>query len=236
MTSNERRHPPGSQIDDLTGNSLRLTLAALRHAATSEARDLAELLTECAEGSCESGACPSCNARFRARLHSEIQKIAWPHSLPEPGGGVLAVSLIPAEYRVEVGALDSFDFRTWKGSRQRSLKRALPEGAAFLGGVDISLNRLQNADEHWCFHLYGFELPRPNFSGQVDLRAAAFRASILRHCPLAEAVGSNAGCRPLMVGARTGRAFKEKALRVQGGVLPQVSIPRDEAEDRTSVH
>lgn len=126
---------------------------------------------------CGSGACPVCNRAFRIRLAGEVRR-ARPSAFE-----VLRISLIPASFRVESGGLADFDLRRWVLSRHRAIERALPPESLFAGGVDISLNTFENADPHWCFHVYGFVLLPLGWDAHDRSKVRRFRAELERRCP-----------------------------------------------------
>lgn len=139
---------------------------------------LATVLEGCRKTNrCGSGACPVCNRAFRIRLGGEVKRVR-PVAFE-----VLLISLIPESFRVESGGLADFDLRRWALSRHRAIERALPPESLFAGGVDVSLNTLENADPHWCFHLYGFVLLPLGWGVHNRSKVRRFRAELERRCP-----------------------------------------------------
>lgn len=146
--------------------------------ATPVSRALANQLAACRkESRCGSGACPVCNRAFRLRLASEVQRVR-PDAFE-----VIRISLIPESFRVEVFDLPAFDLHRWVSSRRRALQRALPSEALLVCGIDISLNTFENADPHWCFHLYGFVLLPKGWGVQNRSKLRRIRAELERRCP-----------------------------------------------------
>ncbi|WP_157959721.1 hypothetical protein [Devosia submarina] len=194
--------PPDFESIEDAADHAAIIINALRRLASTEANSLADKLFACVDYQpCGSEACPVCVRSFRKRLHSGGVKAA------PIGAGFLAMSLIPATCRVEVGQLSAVDLKTWVTSRQRAIARALPAEAMFFGGVDISLNTFNNADPHWCKHLYGYVILPPAFDIFKRSVRDGIRSALKRHCPL-----HNGASRSLLLSARDRATFNAKLL------------------------
>ncbi|TPW25737.1 hypothetical protein [Pararhizobium mangrovi] len=113
--------------------------------------ELASCLRACtAHSRCMLEACPKCLRRFRGNLYREARRI-----VPK-GAEIVTVSMIPEAARVELDALQTVDIPTRVKRYRKSLSRALPPEAMFVGGIDISMNAWHNRDDHWNLHLYGY--------------------------------------------------------------------------------
>lgn len=121
-------------------------IGLLQRDEAMEAVTSVEILDRCSHGgSCNWAACPKCMRAFRLRLHHQAGAI-----LPKKAE-ILFLTFTPKSSRVELGELSRRDLIFWANRRRQGIRRALPEGAMFLGGIDFSLND-HHDDPHWCFH------------------------------------------------------------------------------------
>lgn len=173
----------------------------------SAALALSMKLQECTEGArCASHACSVCNRLFRRQLYREVLR-----TLP-PAFEVARLSLIPAAFRVEIGALAKLDLLKWVSSRHRALERALPAEALFVGGVDISYNTFENGGHHWSLHLYGFLLLPIGWGVSSRYRRGRLRAEIERRCPPIPKAARVGGERPMMLKPCSADVFVDNLL------------------------
>jgi hypothetical protein len=201
--------PPDFETFEVVSERLDNLCARLERSGSDDASALAGKLLGCRNGGrCRSAACPKCNRLFRKQLHREIVR-AVPQDMD-----IVRISLIPKHSRIEVGGLAAFDLRTWVSSRQRSIDRALPSGSLFVGGVDMSLNTMENSDAHWVPHLYGFVIAPKAALLCKRRKRDDLRRALLKHCPvLQQPPGSTVRQRPLVVSSLWTRAdFEANAL------------------------
>lgn len=120
----------------------------LYRSITPAAQHLGAIIAACASATpCGSGACPACQRRVRFHLLRDAHRQLR-------GRRLLRLSWIPADGRVSVGQLATFDLAKFLASRQRALQRALPEVTIAFGGADVSLNTFDNAEAEWQVHIY----------------------------------------------------------------------------------
>jgi hypothetical protein len=194
--------PPDFESIEEAADHAAIIMKALTRLASPEAISLADKLSGCVDYEpCGSEACPMCLRSLRKQFHSEGVKAA------PIGAGLLAMSLISATCRVEVGQLSAVNLKKWVTSRQRAIARALPAEAMFIGGLDISLNTFDNADPHWCLHLYGYVILPPAFDLSKRSVRDGIRSTLKRHCPL-----YNGAARSLLLSARDRATFEAKLL------------------------
>jgi len=99
---------------------------------------------------CRSGACPVCMRLYRLRWIKECCKLL------AQLGDVYRVSMILDHASLEPDSLHLLDLPKFLEAQQTAINRALPDDlkVIIIGGIDISLNTLENGDAHWCPHLY----------------------------------------------------------------------------------
>jgi len=198
--------PPGFETEETSARRWQELIDRLDDRRGS-ARRLANVLRRCGgPAPCGLEACPKCARDFRLRLHRQGQAIV------PPDAEFLVVSLIPRSNRVELDQLPAFDLATWARSRQRGLARALPVDSMFIGGIDISLNTWENADPHWCFHVYGFIVLLAGWGVENKRRRLALRSAIAEHNPLAEPVYGRPKERPLLMKRCVRTGFDDNLL------------------------
>jgi hypothetical protein len=126
-------------------DSKALSLGArLRH------QNASQLLRQCRKNSrCETEACRVCMRASRLWWHGEAVKIVMQR--PE----WTRCSVIPKGMLIPYGGLQGYNLTAEiKKLRKRIQRSKLLSGRVVLGGVDVSLNLLDNRIEGWQFHLY----------------------------------------------------------------------------------
>ncbi|MBC6718681.1 hypothetical protein H9Q09_21085 [Aurantimonas sp. DM33-3] len=200
--------PPGFETKGDAAAARDSLVRLLASADGNDAQALARKLLGCRkEDRCGSNGCPVCNRRLRLRLDRQMKR-----SLRGRAFEVAAITLIPADFRVEVGELSAFNLVRWVASRKRALERALPPEALFIGGVDISLNTFENRDPHWCIHIHGFVIAPMGWGLHNRAKLRRLRAEIDRRCRPIQAADRVARERPLRVGTRNIHDFHDKLL------------------------
>lgn len=151
-------------------------IRALRNAGGDDETALAEKLESCRpQQRCGSGACDVCLRSYRKRLTREGTKVLSQCS---------EVRTVSATFNwgiAEVSELPSVDLRSRLEPYVRGLKRTVPSGTLIIGGADVSLNTFENADPHWCVHLY-FVIGATDRTIDWD----AVRSYCRRHAPRAD--------------------------------------------------
>lgn len=96
---------------------------------------------------CNSEACASCMYVFRSRLFEQSVNVM-------PVGG-MAVSIITAGIKCELGALGEFNVKKEVRRLQKRISRSdLLKDCLILGGLDVSLNRDIGIAPYWQVHVY----------------------------------------------------------------------------------
>ena len=192
---------------DMSLKTKKLVAASLLR-GDDKAKALGYRLLACDYGQpCGSQACMCCGRTFRVILHGKTMEALSGRSFK-----VVRVSLISADGQVMIGKLGSFDLKKWVATKRRALERALPEGAIFLGGADVSLNTLDNAKAHWQVHLYGFVLLHPSWNSGNRTNIRSLRSSIEQRCNPIPPFERVAGERPLQTSTMSIEDFQQNFL------------------------
>lgn len=160
--------PQGFEMQITAKRRRRLLAGQLARSAQVGAAELSAVLFACRRGHrCHSGACPTCQRKWRQAFLKEVDAALTRQ------GTLLRISWIPCGGRVPVGDLAAFDLGKFVASRRKALERALP-GMVIYGGVDVSLNTTDNGGAIWQIHIY--------LVAESD-DTPEIRESVLSHCP-----------------------------------------------------
>jgi hypothetical protein len=147
-------------------------IGRLERNGSPDALMLAERLSTCRiEAPCLSGACPVCMRRFRKTLLQEGQRVL-------SRAGLIRVSWIPPRGLVPMGELANLDLARFSAAVLRALQRALPPNAIAIGGIDLSMNVVENRNPVWQLHAYAVVSLPADSSISVADAIAALRTSL----------------------------------------------------------
>ncbi len=157
----------------------------------AEDKRLASKIRVCKkENRCLSGACPSCLREARIWLMShgvtamEDLAIAGRRGKIEGASKDWSVaSIIPAGFNAPLGALHTLSLKTKVKTTARCLQRANLNGARVIGGIDLSLNTLENEEHTWQLQLF-LLINAPPSDGLKETLAEAFSPEPMAKRPL----------------------------------------------------